>query len=131
MTKVSIRRTAGALTLAAIAASTVSAQAQSYDSRGYDNGSYNNGAYDSRYDSRDYRNDYNRNAYGEPVAPPGYDGRDLPPPPQGWRQPRDWANQQDADGRYARAAERWAATTANGRARTPAWARRSAACWAR
>lgn len=63
--------------------------------------------------SRDYQNNqYDQNSQYNPdypdVAPPGYDGRDLPPPPPGWRQPSDWSYRQQQNERYAQAAEGWA-----------------------
>ena len=77
-------RTAGALLaaigLAGVAVSTT-ATAQSYS------------GYDSRYAD---------------VAPQGYDGRDLPPPPPGWTRSNESYSQQAADARYARDAENWA-----------------------
>lgn len=60
-----------------------------------------------------YPNDYRtgRNFYDpnyEQHAPQGYDGREAPPPPPGWSQPNDWSVRQDANDRYARAAQTWA-----------------------
>lgn len=60
--------------------------------------------------SRDYRG-YQSDQYDPDypnVAPQGYDGRELPPPPPGWQQPSDWSYRQQQNDRYALAAENWA-----------------------
>ena len=44
----------------------------------------------------------------EPTAPQGYDGKQLPPPPQGYVPPADASTYQAADARYAADAQRWA-----------------------
>lgn len=78
---------------------------QPYQDQNYQGQNYQGQSYQGQNQGQPQGNYDYRNPPPEPAAPQGYDGRTLPPPPQGYVA---GAEDRAADARYAADAERWA-----------------------